>query len=145
MTAPRLGDTECHHRPCTISPPGLQFFAARAAGRRLRVNFSGPTQLEVSGFQQSDGVICLQAVHQSTAGCLTLAEQPRVLVPEPPPFPELGCTPRVHGRLFVLHHNLWGLARVPLAQHERSFDVSTPPAQCAWEETEMPLRALLST
>ena len=27
-TAPRWGDTECHHRPCTISPQSLRFFCS---------------------------------------------------------------------------------------------------------------------
>ena len=35
-TAPRSGDTGCHHLPCSTSPPGLRFSATRAAAHRHR-------------------------------------------------------------------------------------------------------------
>ena len=64
---------------------------------------------------------------------------------QPPPFPELGCTPRGHRRLLVLLHDLWALAPTLLVQHETGFDVSTLLLPCVWKETGTLPRALPST
>ena len=55
--------------------------------------FSKATLLEVGSFLQPDCAFCLSAIflkghqHPSAESCLTPAEQPRVLVCQPPPFP----------------------------------------------------------
>ena len=78
--------------------------------------------------------------------CLTPAGQPRVHALQPPPIPELSCTPKGRRRLLVVCRRLWALATAPLAQRGTSFDVSTPlPPQSAWEDTETLPRALPST
>ena len=61
-----------------------------------------------------------------------------------PPSPRLR-SPKRRRHLLALHHDPWALAPTRLAQRGTSFDVSTPPPQCAWEENGTPLHALQST
>ena len=73
------------------------------------------------------------------------AEQPRVLVFQPPPFPEPGCTPRRHRRLLVLRRGLWALVTAPLVQRGEQLRCYHPAASRTAPHSIIPKQFFQST
>ena len=112
-TAPGPGGKGCHHHPYTTSPPLAD--NGRFSASWLRVQPAGVAFLK--GRQ-----------HQSTEGCMKLDGQPGARVFQPPPCPELNCTPKDHRRLLVLHHGPGALATPPSCSTWDKFRCCQPAA-----------------